>query len=148
MVVVVEHSIARPDDANTPTAAHFTLPDDSDPPRTPTRLSHTPSLSEKRPLPDDDPSSAGAPEQSAPDSSPTPKRPQPQPQQQQSGDADLKMDQDEDNHGGDHDASDNENQDEEGRPAKKKRSQRFFCTDFPPCNLSFTRSEHLARHIR
>ena len=35
-----------------------------------------------------------------------------------------------------------------GRPAKKKKGQRFFCTDFPPCNLSFTRSEHLARHIR
>jgi hypothetical protein len=34
------------------------------------------------------------------------------------------------------------------RPAKKKKGQRFFCTDFPPCQLSFTRSEHLARHIR
>ena len=37
---------------------------------------------------------------------------------------------------------------ETGRPTKKKKGQRFFCTDFPPCNLSFTRSEHLARHIR
>ncbi|KAF2007881.1 hypothetical protein P154DRAFT_11073 [Amniculicola lignicola CBS 123094] len=34
------------------------------------------------------------------------------------------------------------------RPNKKKKGQRFFCTDFPPCQLSFTRSEHLARHIR
>ncbi len=34
------------------------------------------------------------------------------------------------------------------RPSKKKKGQRFFCTGFPPCNLSFTRSEHLARHIR
>ena len=34
------------------------------------------------------------------------------------------------------------------RPSKKKKGQRFFCTDFPPCHLSFTRSEHLARHIR
>ncbi|GAB7346661.1 hypothetical protein MBLNU459_g1790t1 [Dothideomycetes sp. NU459] len=35
------------------------------------------------------------------------------------------------------------------RPSKKKKKgQRFFCTDFPPCQLSFTRSEHLARHIR
>ena len=34
------------------------------------------------------------------------------------------------------------------RPQKKKKSQRFYCTDYPPCNLSFTRSEHLARHIR
>ena len=34
------------------------------------------------------------------------------------------------------------------RPRKKKKGQRFYCTDFPPCGLSFTRSEHLARHIR
>lgn len=34
------------------------------------------------------------------------------------------------------------------RPSKKKKGQRFFCTDWPPCALSFTRSEHLARHIR
>ncbi|KAL4928453.1 C2H2-type zinc finger protein [Aspergillus undulatus] len=33
-------------------------------------------------------------------------------------------------------------------PSKKKKGQRFYCTEFPPCNLSFTRSEHLARHIR
>ena len=48
------------------------------------------------------------------------------------------------------DVSDTEsNDDETGRPSKKKKKgQRFFCTDYPPCNLSFTRSEHLARHIR
>lgn len=47
------------------------------------------------------------------------------------------------------DGSDNESAtSENGRPSKKKKGQRFFCTDFPPCNLSFTRSEHLARHIR
>lgn len=34
------------------------------------------------------------------------------------------------------------------RSTKKKRTQRFWCTEYPPCNLSFTRSEHLARHIR
>ena len=47
-------------------------------------------------------------------------------------------------------ASDNDSNDENSeRPSKKKKkSQKFFCTDFPPCNLSFTRSEHLARHIR
>ncbi|QDS71814.1 hypothetical protein FKW77_009636 [Venturia effusa] len=44
--------------------------------------------------------------------------------------------------------SDNESVTSEGRPSKKKKGQRFFCTDFPPCQLSFTRSEHLARHIR
>ncbi|KAF3763834.1 hypothetical protein M406DRAFT_347292 [Cryphonectria parasitica EP155] len=31
---------------------------------------------------------------------------------------------------------------------KKKGNQRFYCRDYPPCTLSFTRSEHLARHIR
>lgn len=31
---------------------------------------------------------------------------------------------------------------------KKKGNQRFFCRGYPPCKLSFTRSEHLARHIR
>jgi C2H2 transcription facotor len=36
----------------------------------------------------------------------------------------------------------------DSRLSKKKKPQRFFCTDFPPCTLSFTRSEHLARHIR
>ena len=49
----------------------------------------------------------------------------------------------------DKDGSDNESVDSDtNRPSKKKKGQRFFCTDFPPCNLSFTRSEHLARHIR
>jgi C2H2 transcription facotor len=49
----------------------------------------------------------------------------------------------------DGDGSDGENVDDEtGRPSRKKKGQRFFCTDFPPCELSFTRSEHLARHIR
>jgi hypothetical protein len=47
------------------------------------------------------------------------------------------------------DGSDTESAEgDEGRPSKKKKGQRFFCTDYPPCNLSFTRSEHLARHIR
>ncbi|KAI4272697.1 MAG: hypothetical protein LQ337_005131, partial [Flavoplaca oasis] len=46
-------------------------------------------------------------------------------------------------------ASDDESIDvETGRPSKKKKGQKFYCTDFPPCSLSFTRSEHLARHIR
>lgn len=48
------------------------------------------------------------------------------------------------------DVSDTEsNDDGDGRPSKKKKKgQRFFCKDYPPCSLSFTRSEHLARHIR
>ena len=32
------------------------------------------------------------------------------------------------------------------RPAEKEKRQRFFCTEFPPCNLSFTKSSDLARH--
>ncbi|OWP03861.1 hypothetical protein B2J93_3343 [Marssonina coronariae] len=31
---------------------------------------------------------------------------------------------------------------------RKGKSQRFHCTQWPPCDLSFTRSEHLARHVR
>lgn len=46
------------------------------------------------------------------------------------------------------DSEDDEEQGEEGSSSRKKKSQRFFCTGYPPCNLSFTRSEHLARHIR
>lgn len=51
---------------------------------------------------------------------------------------------------GDDDGSDDEDSiaADGTRSTKKKKSQRFFCTDYPPCNLSFTRSEHLARHIR
>ncbi|KAJ5266838.1 transcriptional regulator family: C2H2 zinc finger [Penicillium angulare] len=49
---------------------------------------------------------------------------------------------------GERDGSDHEGEPGNAPPSKKKKGQRFFCTDFPPCNLSFTRSEHLARHIR
>ncbi|KAI0486696.1 hypothetical protein F4859DRAFT_310379 [Xylaria cf. heliscus] len=34
------------------------------------------------------------------------------------------------------------------KTGKQKKNQRFWCTEYPPCHLSFTRSEHLARHIR
>ena len=36
----------------------------------------------------------------------------------------------------------------QSKKKKKKNTQKFFCTQYPPCRLSFTRSEHLARHIR
>lgn len=49
---------------------------------------------------------------------------------------------------GERDGSEHEAERGNAPPSKKKKGQRFFCTDFPPCNLSFTRSEHLARHIR
>jgi C2H2 transcription facotor len=57
------------------------------------------------------------------------------------------MDIDEDGEG-QNGASDNESTTSDSRPTKKKKGQKFFCTEFPPCTLSFTRSEHLARHIR
>ncbi|MCJ1355915.1 MAG: hypothetical protein MMC33_005908 [Icmadophila ericetorum] len=64
---------------------------------------------------------------------------------QSSGSQDVDMDDSEE----EEDGSDGESIDgETGRPSKKKKGQRFFCTDYPPCQLSFTRSEHLARHIR
>jgi hypothetical protein len=46
------------------------------------------------------------------------------------------------------DGSDEESINADGTRSRKKKSQRFYCLDYPPCNLSFTRSEHLARHIR
>ena len=63
---------------------------------------------------------------------------------QSTGSQDVEMDDSE----GEEDGSGDESGGESGRPSKKKKGQRFFCTDFPPCTLSFTRSEHLARHIR
>jgi len=63
---------------------------------------------------------------------------------QSTGSQDIEMD---DSEGGE-DGSGDESGGDSGRPSKKKKGQRFFCTEFPPCTLSFTRSEHLARHIR
>ncbi|KAL8907300.1 MAG: hypothetical protein Q9171_005919 [Xanthocarpia ochracea] len=64
---------------------------------------------------------------------------------QSAGSQDIDMDMSDEGEG----PSDDESVDAEtGRPSKKKKGQKFYCTDFPPCNLSFTRSEHLARHIR
>jgi hypothetical protein len=55
--------------------------------------------------------------------------------------------------GGNSPEDNNEGQDSDmdstqGVRTKKKKQQRFYCTEYPPCSLSFTRSEHLARHIR
>jgi hypothetical protein len=59
------------------------------------------------------------------------------------------VDMDEHSEGEGEDGSDEESLNADGTiSTKKKKSQRFWCTDYPPCNLSFTRSEHLARHIR
>lgn len=65
------------------------------------------------------------------------------------GQEDVEMREGNEEEGGEDDGSDNESVTSDSqRPSKKKKGQRFFCTDFPPCHLSFTRSEHLARHIR
>lgn len=63
------------------------------------------------------------------------------------GDGDIEMDLDESSNKDVSDAESAGNPNVE-RPKKKAKGQRFFCTGYPPCNLSFTRSEHLARHIR
>ena len=64
-------------------------------------------------------------------------------------DGDVEMGEGEEDMLEDDDESDNDSVTSDSqRPSKKKKGQRFFCTDFPPCQLSFTRSEHLARHIR
>lgn len=66
------------------------------------------------------------------------------------GDSDVDMDESEAEGNGNEDgASDDESVNADGsKSTKKKKSIRFYCTDYPPCQLSFTRSEHLARHIR
>jgi hypothetical protein len=68
-------------------------------------------------------------------------------QSKDSDDVDMD-DSDGEGHGDDGGGSDDESVNADGTKSKKKKSQRFYCTDYPPCNLSFTRSEHLARHIR
>lgn len=62
---------------------------------------------------------------------------------------DVDMGDGDDDNAAEDDGSDNDSVTSDSqRPSKKKKGQRFFCTEFPPCQLSFTRSEHLARHIR
>lgn len=62
---------------------------------------------------------------------------------------DVDMDDSDGEGPGDDGGSDDDSVNADGTKSnKKKKSQRFYCTDYPPCNLSFTRSEHLARHIR
>jgi hypothetical protein len=62
---------------------------------------------------------------------------------------DVEMGEGDAEEGAEDDGSDNDSVTSDSqRPSKKKKGQRFFCTEFPPCQLSFTRSEHLARHIR
>jgi C2H2 transcription facotor len=116
---------------------------------TPTRATFGASaLASQKPLPTSPfPESVQVPE--AVDQSNIPKRENSQHSRKSKDSDEMDMD-DSDGEGaaGDDAGSDDESVDADGTKSKKKKSQRFYCTDYPPCNLSFTRSEHLARHIR
>lgn len=97
--------------------------------------------SSQRPIPDDSSrriSTSGSSQEIAPQS-------MSQPSSQSSAQAEMELDGSDDDQEG---SGDDTEGGDSGRPSKKKKGQRFFCTEFPPCSLSFTRSEHLARHIR
>ncbi|KAF3011936.1 hypothetical protein E8E14_010784 [Neopestalotiopsis sp. 37M] len=116
-------------------------------PSTPTPTRATFSQSQQRPLPSSPfPQTVQIPESIDEDG--VPHREDSQRSKKPRGESeDIGMD-DSDGEGND-DGSDDESVNADGTKSnKKKKSQRFYCTDYPPCNLSFTRSEHLARHIR
>lgn len=118
---------ARIDDATTPTRATFGA------------------LASQRPLPAEPFPAAIA----VPESTEAEKKPLTRGDSQYSNKSRDSEDVDMDESDGEDDGSDEESVNADGtRSGKKKKSQRFFCVDYPPCNLSFTRSEHLARHIR
>ncbi|QIW96001.1 hypothetical protein AMS68_001519 [Peltaster fructicola] len=137
----------RADDTPTPPArdetptrddAHTAM--ETSNPSTPTRHSFA-GLSGQRPLPDHFMSTAS--EQRSDRAAST------QLSQGQDVDDDIDMTEADADTVIDDEGSDNESiTSDSQRPSKKKKGQRFFCTEFPPCQLSFTRSEHLARHIR
>ncbi|KAF7518171.1 hypothetical protein G7054_g13543 [Neopestalotiopsis clavispora] len=115
-------------------------------PSTPTPTRATFSQSQQRPLPSSPfPQTVQIPESIDEDG--VPHREDSQRSKKPRGESeDIGMD-DSDGEGND-DGSDDESVNADGTKSnKKKKSQRFYCTDYPPCNLSFTRSEHLARHI-
>ena len=137
-----QQSIAPSRPINTPS-------NDDSAPATPTRLSFG-GIEGQRPLPSSPFTNSFSPQPSS--SSSTRKgeagilsRGNSHQSKQSTDSQDVEMDDSDDGEGN----SDGESvEGETGRSSKKKKGQRFFCTDFPPCNLSFTRSEHLARHIR
>jgi C2H2 transcription facotor len=122
--------LTRLDDATTPTRANFGA------------------LASQRPLPPAEPFPPVAPVSDAADSpNKLPTRGDSQHSTRSRDSEDVDMDGSDD--GGQSGSDDEEDVNADGtRSAKKKKSQRFWCTEYPPCNLSFTRSEHLARHIR
>ncbi|KAF6804743.1 hypothetical protein CSOJ01_09963 [Colletotrichum sojae] len=106
-------------------------------------------LASQRPLPSSPfPQAVQVPESA--EQAKTPTRANSQHSRKSRDSEDVDMDESDGEGAGDDGAgSDDESVNADGtRSNKKKKSQRFFCTDYPPCNLSFTRSEHLARHIR
>lgn len=147
-------------DATTPTTPRAPIPPPSHPiqhasneismssaPTTPTRLSFG-GMTAQRPLPTSPfRNSFSTPSQSTGEqNSVEPDRPVSQHSVDTNASQDVAMD---DSDGEGEAGSDVEGFDAEGGGgSKKKKGQRFFCIDFPPCKLSFTRSEHLARHIR
>lgn len=65
-----------------------------------------------------------------------------------SAEMDVDESEDDDTAGEESDGEGSVNADGTRSSKRKKGNQRFYCKDYPPCTLSFTRSEHLARHIR
>ncbi|TID04826.1 C2H2 finger domain transcription factor dvrA [Colletotrichum higginsianum] len=122
-----------PDDAKTPTKATFGSGSGST------------GLASQKPLPSSPfPQAVQVPESAEKVKTPTRANSQHSRRSRDSEDVDM-----DDSEGEDDGGSDDDSLNADGtRSNKKKKSQRFYCTDYPPCNLSFTRSEHLARHIR
>ncbi|CAM1503653.1 Fc.00g012440.m01.CDS01 [Cosmosporella sp. VM-42] len=126
-------SSSRPDNATTPTRATFNT-----------------AMASQKPLPSSPfPQAVQVPDQSAKSKMPRRENSRHSTKSTESVDVDM------DDSDGEMDAvdegagSDDESVNADGsRSNKKKKSQRFYCVEYPPCNLSFTRSEHLARHIR
>lgn len=125
-----------------------TLPDDS---KTPTRSTFSSAVSDQKPLPNAPFPPTGHASESA-DGMPRRENSQHSTKSSRRDSMDVDMDDSdaETGAGGDDGTiSDGDSVGADGSKSnKKKKSQRFYCTDYPPCNLSFTRSEHLARHIR
>ena len=121
--------------------------DEESVPSTPTRDSFG-GVAGQKPLPDD-PLTPAQPQDQPKESLKRASSQQATPSQLCGADSDIEMGEGDNDHEEEEDGSDNESVTSDSqRPSKKKKGQRFFCTEFPPCQLSFTRSEHLARHIR
>ncbi|KAH6649321.1 hypothetical protein F5144DRAFT_588068 [Chaetomium tenue] len=131
-----------------PTSAPAPCPKPLDEATTPTRASFgTSTLASQKPLPTSPfPESVQVPESAAGPSKMVPSHNARA--SKDSGDSEMGVLDGEDHAGDDGAGSDAESANGDGSKPKKKKPQRFFCLKHPPCTLSFTRSEHLARHIR